>query len=92
MARSKGSKGFKTEKHRVSVLEEIRARRKKTPLEFLLRVMWNRRRPLDARIEAAKAAAPYVHRKMPLELEHSGEIEIIPPSLPSREELNNGMG
>lgn len=32
-----------------------------TPLVFLLRVMRNTRQPVDVRINAAKAAAPYCH-------------------------------
>lgn len=86
MARTRGAKGKKTEANRQSILQEIEARGKKTPLEFLLQVMWNRKRPLETRIDAAKAAAPYVHRKMPLEVEHDGEVNVIPPYVPSRGE------
>ena len=35
------------------------------PLEFLLEVMRDPARPVELRIEAAKAAAPYIHPKMP---------------------------
>ena len=40
-----------------------------TPLEFLLSVMADHDEPMDARIDAAKAAAPYMHRKMPIGIE-----------------------
>lgn len=35
-----------------------------TPLEFLLRVVAAPEAPLQVRIEAAKAAAPYCHQKL----------------------------
>lgn len=70
-----------------SVEEEIRSKGQKTPLDFLLMVMNNRRAHPSSRIEAAKAAAPYVHRKMPTDIELSGEIGIIPPYLPGRSQL-----
>lgn len=91
MARKKGSGGKAIDERRKTMLEEIKHRRKKTPIEFLLRVMWNRRRPLELRIEAAKAAAPYIHKKMPMELQHTGEVEIIPPFVPSREQIAENM-
>lgn len=73
---------------RASILTEIKLRNKKTPLEFLLEVMWNPRRTLEIRIEAAKAAAPYVHKKMPVDLQIDvNDIRPIPPFLPSRQEL-----
>lgn len=84
MARTKGAKGKKTEANRKNILAEIEARGRKTPLEFLLYVMWSKKKPLDVRIEAAKAAAPYVHRKQPLDIVMDGEVEIIPPFVPSR--------
>lgn len=35
-----------------------------TPLDFMLKVMRNGKQPADVRLEAAKAAAPYVHPKL----------------------------
>lgn len=35
-----------------------------TPLEFLLKVMRDSKKTLDLRIDAAKAAAPYVHARL----------------------------
>ena len=83
MAR-KRAKDRKIENARLTALEDIQERGMKTPLEFLLKTMWNRKKPHSLRIDAAKAAAPYVHRKMPLELAHSGAVEIIPPFVPSK--------
>jgi hypothetical protein len=41
-----------------------------TPLELFLSVVRSEKEvPIDARIEAAKAAAPYMHRKMPIAIE-----------------------
>lgn len=36
---------------------------KKTPLDFMLSVMTNVNMPLHLRMDAAKSAAPYVHKK-----------------------------
>lgn len=44
--------------------EEIIARSRATPLEFLLDVMQDDEKPLDVRLFAAKAAAPYVHPRL----------------------------
>ncbi len=65
----------------------IKAEGKKTPIEFLLDVMHNPNNNPMLRIEAARTAAPYVHKKMPTAIEHSGEIEFIPPYIPSKREL-----
>lgn len=35
-----------------------------TPLQFMLRVMRDPRKPWDDRMEMAKAAAPYIHAKL----------------------------
>lgn len=35
-----------------------------TPLEFLTKVMKDRKRPIAMRIECAKAAAPYMHPRL----------------------------
>lgn len=59
---------------------------KKTPLEFLLGVMESTKMPIPFRLDAAKAAAPYVHKKMPVNLEvggslthtHRGGVMIVP--------------
>ena len=73
--------------HIESEKRKIEQAGKKTPLDFMLAVMWNKHVSLGARLEAAKSAAPYVHRKMPLEIANSGEIKIIPPFVPSKHEL-----
>lgn len=35
-----------------------------TPLEFMLKTMRDSKKPYDVRLDAAKAAAPYVHAKL----------------------------
>ena len=42
------------------------------PLEFMLFVMRDKRRPLAVRLEMAKAAAPYLHPRVQA-IEHSGK-------------------
>jgi hypothetical protein len=49
-------------------------RDKSTPLEFLIEIMESTKMPLVFRIDAAKAAAPFIHRKMPMKVEHEGDI------------------
>jgi len=46
-----------------------------TPLEFILSIYRDEERSIDIRIDAAKAALPYVHGKMSTQLEHSGEVD-----------------
>ena len=42
-----------------------------TPLQYMLRIMRDVKKPAEIRFEAAKAAAPYVHPKLAA-VEHSG--------------------
>lgn len=44
-----------------------------TPLAFLESIMNSKKVPLRDRIDAARAMLPYVHRKLPLAVEHSGK-------------------
>jgi len=55
-----------------------------TPLQFLLQVMRNPAKPDNERIEAAKAAAPYVHARLSIQ-------ENIPPApeIPKPEEIKD---
>ena len=43
-----------------------------TPLDYMLSVLRNEASPPDARMDAAKNAAPYVHARLAA-VEHSGE-------------------
>lgn len=43
------------------------------PREFLLRIARDPTQPLDLRMEAAKAVAPYYHAKL-ASIEHSGSV------------------
>lgn len=52
---------------------------RETPLDFMLRIMWDKHRPMDFRFEAAKAAAPYVHNRR-------SSVEIPLESLPAPSE------
>lgn len=57
--RKKGSPNKKTR-----VIADIIAQNGKTPAEFLQDVYLDEKNPLNLRIDAAKAAAPYVHSKL----------------------------
>lgn len=46
-----------------------------TPLDYLLSVMRDDQKMPDVRLDAAKAAAPYVHPRLAA-IEHSGGIEL----------------
>jgi hypothetical protein len=46
-----------------------------TPLEFLLAAMRSEDIPLEQRLEAAKAAAPYVHPRLSA-IEHGGSLGV----------------
>jgi hypothetical protein len=43
-----------------------------TPLDYMLSVLRDENKPADMRMDAAKAAAPYVHAKL-ASVEHKGE-------------------
>lgn len=73
-------------KHTKMTLEERKALLDEcewlTPLRFLMSVMCFDENPLDVRMEAAKAALPYIHRKMPQAVEFSDPAEVaksLPP-------------
>lgn len=77
-------------KNRKTLLSELALARiikdKKTPLDFLLATMESTQVPFPFRIDAAKAAAPYVHKRMPQAVEvsanvgvtHKGGVMIVP--------------
>lgn len=47
-----------------------------TPLDYLLKLMRDEDGDKAVRLEAAKAAAPYVHPKL-ASVEHSGGVEVV---------------
>lgn len=59
-----------TARERVELVE----RTGMSPLQFLLSVMIDPDEAKATRVEAAKAAAPYVHRKMPTMVEVAGQM------------------
>jgi hypothetical protein len=71
----------------LSELEKIKARGQKTPLEFMMDIVNHSGATAGLRLEAAKAAAPYIHEKMPMAIVNSGEVTVIPPFVPSRSQL-----
>lgn len=69
--RAKGSKNRVT-RLKEKVLNDILSQYK-TPLEFLLGSMCSEHVPFASRLDCAKAAAPYVHKRMPIQLENSDQ-------------------
>lgn len=49
---------------RMDVVSEIQSNGMKTPLEFMIRIMNDENLPRNERMEAAKAAIPYVHSRL----------------------------
>lgn len=70
--RTPGTKNKKTQLAEAALVKIIKD--KKTPLDFLLTLMQNAKVPLPFRLDAAKAAAPYVHKRMPQHVEVSGDV------------------
>lgn len=46
-----------------------------SPLDFMLKILRDENQAADARFEAAKAAAPYVHARLAA-VEHSGDMTL----------------
>lgn len=46
-----------------------------TPVDFMLTIMRDEAKPIEDRLDAAKAVAPYVHPKLAA-IEHSGGIDL----------------
>lgn len=82
----------KTSIDRDFILKRIEKKGQKTPLEFLLDVMNNKQASIALRVDAAKSAAPYIHRKQPSEVESSQEVTIVGPYVPTRQELAEQYG
>lgn len=49
--------------------DEMLAKYPLSPVEYMLKLMNDRRNPHQLRLEAAKAAAPYLHAKVPQEIQ-----------------------
>jgi hypothetical protein len=68
--RPKGTRRTTSEAER----QELAQRMGITPLEFLLSILRDPKAKFHEKLDAAKAAAPYMHRKMPIAVE-GGEPE-----------------
>jgi len=67
------------------ILEKLKQQGKITPLQFLLTVMNNPKVTASVRVDAAKAALPYMHSKQPTSVNTTvEEVTQIPPYLPKR--------
>jgi hypothetical protein len=47
-----------------------------TPLDYMMEVLRDKQLPGDVRLDAAKAAAPYVHPRLNA-IEHSGALAVL---------------
>lgn len=78
-------KGMQTKAGRMTLAERQKLLEENdwlTPLRFLMSVMLCEDNSLDVRMDAAKAALPYIHRKMPQAVELSDPEQIaraLPP-------------
>lgn len=59
-----------------------------TPLDYMLSVLRDENRPDDERMDAAKAAAPYLHAKLAA-IEHTGGVTLRKASEIKDDELAN---
>ena len=58
-----------------------------SPLQYLIKDYMDKTNDREQRANSAKAAAPYCHKKMPMEMQHTGLIEVEFPPMPSRGEM-----
>jgi len=72
--RPKGSKNRRKSVQREA--EEEAEQTGESPLMFLLRVMRDEDQEMSRRIDAARSAAPYIHRKQPTELETTSRFSL----------------
>jgi hypothetical protein len=56
---------------------------------FLLKTMWNEDVSVAQRINAAVRLLPYMYQKQPTAIEYSGEVEYVPPFVPTRSYMRN---
>jgi len=62
------------------------AREGESPLQVMLRLMRDETEKIEVRLDAAKAAAPYMHRKMPVAVDEPTVVE--PNELPELQQLS----
>ena len=82
--RPRGSKDKRGARAVAAQVREAVMRTGLTPLQFFAEIYQDESRPMMERLDAAKAAAPYLHQRLPQKIDLSGEVGIIPPFLPKR--------
>lgn len=79
--RRKGQINYRT----MALLEWMQTHQKDTPVQFLIKVYTDRKRTWQERIEAARAAAPYIHPRLnAIDLRVSGTDERQLVRLPAK--------
>lgn len=79
--KKKGSKHKLTIGRELAAAQVIKGAEGQSPLEVMLEVMRDPNARPDVRLDAAKGAAPYVHRKQPQEVVVDQTMHLPPPIL-----------
>jgi len=74
--------------HKAKILAKVQEDGGKSPLEYLLEVMNDEEQTVGTRVDAGKAAAPFVHRRQPQAIENTDMNEL---KNQSREELEQRL-
>jgi hypothetical protein len=90
--RPQGSKDKKGARAVAAQVREAVMRTGLTPLQFLAEIYQDESRPIMERLDAAKAAAPYLHQRMPQKIDLSAEVAVIPAFLPKRRVPDDELG
>jgi hypothetical protein len=69
--------------------ERLKATGEVTPLDVMLAMMKDPDLPPEVRVRAAKGAAPYCHKRLPIALEVTGRFEFLSPE--EREMRRNSL-
>jgi hypothetical protein len=75
--RKAGSKNKLTQAREQAMRQAAKGEEGLSPLDLFLMVMRDKKQPIELRLDAAKNAAPYVHRRQPQDVKHEG-LAVLP--------------